>query len=119
MRSAFFYVGENSGSSRRLFHDAGRRAPASYQLAASLKDEGLRWVAQYQLIQQSERSIILKAVPRVQPAEGDIAEMKRNVESVLGNSVSFDIEIVDRLDLEDRGKFRVYRSLVPNVTANV
>lgn len=90
-----------------------------YQLAASLKDEGLRWVAQYQLIQQSERSIILKAVPRVQPAEGDIAEMKRNVESVLGNSVSFDIEIVDRLDLEDRGKFRVYRSLVPNVTANV
>jgi phenylacetate-CoA ligase len=90
-----------------------------YQIAAGLKDQGLHWVAQYQLIQQSERQIVLKAVPRIPPAEDDIAEMKRSVESVIGNSVSFDIEIVDRLDLEDRGKFRVYRSLVPNVTANV
>jgi phenylacetate-CoA ligase len=90
-----------------------------YQLAAALKDKGLRWVAQYQLIQQNERNIVLKAVPLIPPAEDDIAEMKRSAESVLGNSVAFDIEIVDRLDLEDRGKFRVYRSLVPNVTANV
>jgi hypothetical protein len=90
-----------------------------YQLAGALKDKGLQWVAQYQLIQESETSIVLKAVPLVSPTEEDIAEMKRSVEPVIGSSVSFDIEIVDRLDLEDRGKFRVYRSLVPNVTANV
>jgi phenylacetate-CoA ligase len=90
-----------------------------YVLAAALKDRGLQWVAQYQLIQESERSIVLKAVPLMPPAEEDIAAMKCNVESVIGNSVSFDIEIVDRLDLEDRGKFRVYRSLVPSVSANV
>jgi len=90
-----------------------------YQLARALKDKGLQWVAQYQLIQESETSIVLKAVPLVSPTEEDIAEMKRSVAPVIGNAVSFDIEIVDRLDLEDRGKFRVYRSLVPNVTANV
>ncbi|MFN2601977.1 MAG: phenylacetate--CoA ligase family protein [Gemmatimonadaceae bacterium] len=90
-----------------------------YQLAAALKDKGLHWVAQYQLIQESATSIVLKAVRLIPPSEEDIAEMKRSVETVIGNSVSFDIELVDRLELEDRGKFRVYRSLVPNVTANV
>jgi len=39
----------------------------------------------------------------------------------VGKGVSFEIEIVDDLRLEERGKFRVYRSLVRDseVTADV
>jgi phenylacetate-CoA ligase len=89
-----------------------------YVLAAALKDRGMHWVAQYQLIQETERNVVLKAVPLIPPDEEDIASMKRSIEFVVGKSIAFDIEIVDHLDLEDRGKFRVYRSLVPGVTAN-
>ena len=90
-----------------------------YVLAAALKDRGMHWVSQYQLIQETERNIVLKAVPLMPPDEEDIAIMKRSVESVIGKSVVFDIEVVDHLDFEDRGKFRVYRSLLPSFTSNV
>jgi len=92
-----------------------------YELADALKDRGLGWVGQYQLIQESVRRIVLRAVPLRTPPEDDIISMKKSVEAVVGKDVSFDIEIVDELRLEDRGKFRVYRSLVPrsSVTTDV
>ena len=92
-----------------------------YELTEAIKDRGLAWVGQYQLVQESVRRIVLRAVPVKPPTEDDIVSMKRSVERVVGKGVSFEIEIVDDLRLEERGKFRVYRSLVRDseVTADV
>jgi len=92
-----------------------------YELTEAIKDRGLAWVGQYQLVQESVRRIVLRAVPVKPPTEDDIISMKRSVERVVGKGVSFEIEIVDDLRLEERGKFRVYRSLVRDseVTADV
>lgn len=92
-----------------------------YELAEALKDRGLGWVGQYQLVQESVRRIVLRAVPLKSPSEDDIISMKKSVEAVVGKDVSFDIDIVNDLRLEDGGKFRVYRSLVRGspVTADV
>jgi phenylacetate-CoA ligase len=92
-----------------------------YVLAHALRDQALAWVAQYQLIQESARRIVVRAVPLKAPSEEDIILMKNTAESVIGKEVAFEIELVNDIPLEDRGKFRVYRSLVPEgvVTADV
>ena len=84
-----------------------------YEIAAALKDRGMAWVGQYQLIQESVSRVVLKAVPLRQPSADDLNEMKASGQAVVGRDVAFDIDVVDELSLEEKGKFRVYRSLVP------
>lgn len=86
-----------------------------YVLAHALRDQGLAWVAQYQLVQESVRRIVMRAVPASQPSDDDIALVKRRVAAVVGDGVTVELEIVPELQLGGRGKFRVYRSLVPGI----
>jgi phenylacetate-CoA ligase len=83
-----------------------------YEIAAALKDRGMSWVGQYQLVQETVDRVVLRAVPLRLPSEDDLTAMKASVQPVVGSGVSFDIDVVDELRLEDQGKFRVYRSLV-------
>lgn len=88
-----------------------------YEIAAALKDRGMAWVGQYQIVQESVNRVVLRAVPVRPPSEDDITSMKTSVQAVVGRGVSFDIDVVDDLRLEAKGKFRVYRSLVAGVDA--
>ena len=89
-----------------------------YVLAHALRDHGLAWVGQYQLIQENVNRIVMRAVPARPPSEDEIASVKRNVAAVVGESVRVELEIVSDLALGERGKFRVYRSLVPGIHAD-
>ncbi|HYN83530.1 MAG TPA: hypothetical protein VES88_18785 [Gemmatimonadaceae bacterium] len=89
-----------------------------YVLAHALRDHGVAWVAQYQLIQEDVRRIVMRAVPARSPSEDEIASVKRNVAAVVGDSVTVELEIVPDLALGERGKFRVYRSFVPGIHAD-
>jgi phenylacetate-CoA ligase len=84
-----------------------------YEIAAALKDWGMAWVGQYQLIQESLTRVVLKAVPLREPSADDLSAMKARAQAVVGDGVSFGIDVVDEIQLEEQGKFRVYRSLVP------
>lgn len=88
-----------------------------YVLAHALRDQGLAWVAQYQLVQENVNRIVMRAVPARQPSEEEITSVKKIVAVVVGDSVSVELEIVPELQLGERGKFRVYRSFVPGIHA--
>jgi phenylacetate-CoA ligase len=88
-----------------------------YEIAAALKDRGMAWVGQYQIVQERVDRVVLRAVAVRQPSDDDITSMKTSVQAVVGRGVSFDIDVVDDLRLEAKGKFRVYRSLVAGVDA--
>jgi phenylacetate-CoA ligase len=83
-----------------------------YEIAAAFKSEALRWVGQYQLVQETLNRIVFTVVPVFAPAPEAIASVKSAVQRVIGPDVTFDINLVDRLDLGPNGKFRIYRSLV-------
>jgi len=88
-----------------------------YEIAAALKDRGMAWIGQYQIVQESLNRVVLRAVPVREPSEDDLASMKTSVQELVGRAVSFDIDVVDDLRLEAKGKFRVYRSLVVGADA--
>lgn len=84
-----------------------------YELAAALKDDGMSWVARYELVQQTRNRIVLTAVPRTRPSSETIEKMRSAVAAVTGPEVAFEVELVDRIDPGETGKYRIYRSMVP------
>ncbi|MEO8577573.1 MAG: hypothetical protein ABI556_12765 [Gemmatimonadales bacterium] len=83
-----------------------------YEIAAALKDDGMSWVARYELVQHTRNRIVLTAVPRTQPSSETIQKMRAAVATVVGPAVEFDVAIVDRIDPGETGKYRIYRSMV-------
>ena len=84
-----------------------------YEIAAALKDEGMSWVARYELVQHSKNRIVLSAVPRTQPSRETIQKMRSAVATVVGPAVEFQVNIVQQIDPGETGKYRIYRSMVP------
>lgn len=84
-----------------------------YEIAEALKDDGMSWVARYELVQHTKNRIVLTAVPRTQPSAETIRKMRAAVATVVGPAVEFDVEIVERIDPGETGKYRIYRSMVP------
>jgi phenylacetate-CoA ligase len=89
-----------------------------FVLAHALRSQGLAWVAQYQLVQENVRRIVLRAVPARQPLEDEISSAKRTIAAIVGDAVALEVQIVPDLELGERGKFRVYRSLVTGVQSD-
>ena len=83
-----------------------------YEIAAALKDDGMSWVARYELVQHTRNRIVLTAVPRTQPAAETIQKMRAAVAGVVGPAVDFQVEIVSQIDPGETGKYRIYRSMV-------
>ncbi len=73
------------------------------------------WIRQYQLIQEREELIILRAVPSMNPTMQEIARLEESVTAILGQGVEFQVVLVSEIELEPSGKFRVSRSLVISV----
>ncbi len=83
-----------------------------YEIAAALREDGLRWVGQYQIVQESLNRIVLTAVPRFNPTPEEIERMRASVRDVVGPGVTFEVALVPRIDPGSTGKYRVYRSMV-------
>jgi phenylacetate-CoA ligase len=69
-------------------------------------------VFQYQLIQESMDRVVLYMVPTPGTTITGFEELTSAVEGLLGDDVRFEIRVVDAIDFEQSGKFRVSRSRV-------
>lgn len=69
-------------------------------------------VFQYQLIQEAMDRVVLHLVPTPGTTLDGFQELVTAVEGLLGGDVRFEIKIVDSIDFEQSGKFRVSRSMV-------
>jgi phenylacetate-CoA ligase len=83
-----------------------------YQILVSFIGGGDGWIRQYQLLQEREDHIVLRVQPAQAPDTERVAALEQSVVSLLGPQVTFRVQLVDDLPLEESGKFRPSRSLV-------
>ncbi len=73
-------------------------------------------ISQYQLTQETVGLVVLTVVPSsLGPGLIDFDDLHRKIGGVLGGQVRFEIRLVDRIDFEKSGKFRVSRSKVSSM----
>jgi len=70
------------------------------------------WIEQYQLTQELVDRVVLRIVPGGQPSNVAMTQLRRQYAESLGAEVTFEVHLVDDLDLDANGKCRVSRSLV-------
>jgi phenylacetate-CoA ligase len=90
----------------------GGRAVHPYEIVFALQTTTKGWMRAYRLVQEREDLLVMLAVARTAPNEDDLAKVRTLLTGVLGPRVSVEIRLVQDLDLERTGKFRVSRSLV-------
>jgi phenylacetate-CoA ligase len=88
------------------------RAVHPFEIVYSLIAETVGWMRAYRLIQERTDLVALLTVPRVAPSAADLENVRRLASGVLGSGVRFEIRLVNDLELERTGKFRVSRSMV-------
>lgn len=69
------------------------------------------WARRFQLTQERENRIVLRAVAARRPGEATLRSIRTSVGNVLGPNVEFALELVDDLAQEPSGKFRLIRPL--------
>jgi phenylacetate-coenzyme A ligase PaaK-like adenylate-forming protein len=70
------------------------------------------WIRQYQLTQQRKDRLALRIVPACAPEPARLDDLRRLCAEKLGSQVTLQVELLDALNPEESGKFRVSRSLV-------
>lgn len=83
-----------------------------YRIGTAVWKASFDWMHQYQVIQERLDRVSMRIVARRNPAPDEIAALESVVKEVLGNDVEFVTELVDDINDEVNGKFRIYRSLV-------
>jgi len=74
-----------------------------------------RWIAQYQLTQETRRRVVLKIAPLGPAPPEEVAAIERHARAALGAGVEFELQLVPEIPFETNGKFRISRSLVRSV----
>jgi phenylacetate-CoA ligase len=96
-----------------LFTRGDGRPLHPYELMAAIRDAIQNWwIVEYQLVQQTPKSVVLKAVARRTPSEEELIRIEAAAMRVLGPGMTFRSEIVPMIPLTAGGKFRTYLSLV-------
>ncbi|MFC1839983.1 phenylacetate--CoA ligase family protein [Thermodesulfobacteriota bacterium] len=70
------------------------------------------WIRQHQMVQESNYSVILKLVPSRQPEPDELKAVDREMLKLLGQKVSYRVELMPEITLKHGEKFRVSRSYV-------
>jgi len=90
--------------------------PHGREVFASTLDHTIQnnssWIAQYQVVQEREDKVLLRAIPLRKPEREEWKALIRSMERFLGQEVRFSMEIVDDLAPDPGGKLRVLRSLL-------
>ncbi|KAB2888837.1 MAG: phenylacetate--CoA ligase family protein [Desulfobulbaceae bacterium] len=73
-----------------------------------------QWVRQYQLVQESRESIVLRIVPLGNPPPGLRGEFERTVRAMPGMGGIFRTELTAAIPMEPSGKYAVFKTLLPN-----
>ncbi|MGH7233150.1 MAG: hypothetical protein ACREJU_17595, partial [Nitrospiraceae bacterium] len=94
------------------FELPGGRAIHPYEISAILRRDADSWIRQFQVTQERENRIILRAVPAGTPSLEQLLLLEESVTALLGKDIEFRVILASDLHFESSGKFRVYRSLV-------
>ncbi len=92
----------------------GRRMHPNEVVVNLLRQTG-RWIAQYQLTQETRGRVVLRIAPLHPPPAEEVAAIERHARTVLGAGVDFELLLVPEIPFEANGKFRISRSLVRSV----
>jgi phenylacetate-CoA ligase len=72
---------------------------------------GRGWVQQFQFVQDRSDRVVLRVIPSAAPSTEDLARMRKAACDVLGPGTGLEIQLVDHIESEASGKFRVSRAL--------
>jgi phenylacetate-CoA ligase len=70
-------------------------------------------IRQFQVIQETQRDIIIKIVTNGQIADGTLIKIKEEVYGILGNYMKLSFQLVNEIPLETSGKRRIVISKLP------
>lgn len=107
----FSTIGAVQGRMLDYFPLPDGRVLHPYEIVTRLSYGPTEWVRRYELVQERTDRIVLRVVASAPPAER-IAELSRAVRPLLGDAVTFTVELVDEIPLTPAGKLRPSRSLV-------
>ena len=81
-----------------------------YDLANVLRDHEL-WLRRFQIIQEQRDRFRIRVVPYQQPTGQKMQQAAAKIEARIGNGVTVELELVERLPPMESGKFYPYVSL--------
>lgn len=80
----------------------------------ALHAAGIRaWVSRFQVLQRRRDLFEVRLAPADRGHDENVGKLHAELRKIVGDGVELRIELVDELDFEPSGKFRVGRSLVP------
>jgi phenylacetate-CoA ligase len=82
------------------------------ELVVDILRQAVRWVAQFQLTQETRERIVLRVAPLVAPTAEEVAALEAHARAKLGPGLDFRFLLVEEIPVEINGKFRVVRSFV-------
>ena len=74
--------------------------------------EKTRGLLQYQFIQDTLHSITIKVIMDGLSNDKEIMEIQEKIHTVLGGDMSVQVEICDKIKLEENGKYKVVKSKI-------
>lgn len=83
-----------------------------YYLSETLIMGDSDWIENFQLTQERIDHMTMRIVPRAEPAEARLAQIREEGAELLGEGVHFELVIVDSIPSEVSGKYRPARSMV-------
>lgn len=85
------------------------------ELVVAILRDAARWIAQFQLTQETRERVVLRVAPLVSPTPEETAALEAHARAKLGAGIEFQLLLVPEISLEINGKFRVSRSFVQSV----
>lgn len=83
-----------------------------YQIGLAVWTASFAWMHQYQVIQERRDRVVMRIDARRNPTVDEIGALEKAVSAVFGPDVAFSTQLVDDINDEVNGKFRIYRSFV-------
>lgn len=108
----FGSVGEVQGRMIDYFPLPDGRVLHPYEIVSRLVWGPREWLRQYQLVQERRDRVVLYAVTDGPPSTERLEMIGRIARPLLGPSVQFEVQVVERIPFESTGKLRPSRSLV-------
>ncbi|MGA7876418.1 MAG: hypothetical protein WCA08_12215 [Desulfoferrobacter sp.] len=110
--STFSTIREISGRMIDYLSLSDGRKIHPYEIIRFLVHDKEVWVRQYQLVQHSENRVTLKLVPFGTPDPKKLNEIQVKVSAIFADQADFDVDVVEKIEGDPRGKFMVSRSHV-------
>lgn len=74
--------------------------------------EKINGLLQYQLIQEDDRSIIVKAIMDKRTGSQELREIQKRIQAVVIEPMDIKVEDCEKIDIEENGKFKVVKNKV-------